>query len=186
MNKILFTLVAAAVFCFGACAQKNEPAKAKSSRALVVYFSATGTTAKAARAIADATGGDCLEIVPEKAYTAADLDWNDKQSRSTVEMEDAQSRPAMKQLQIDWSRYDVVYLGYPIWWDQAPRIVNTFLESYDLKGKTVIPFATSGGSGIGNSVRRLKESYPDIRWQDGKLLNGASAADVREWVDGQD
>lgn len=138
-------------------------------KTLVAYFSATGTTAKVAKEIAAETGGELYEIVPAEPYTAADLDWRNSHSRSSVEMNDPKSRPAMKGSKDDIGSYDVVYLGYPIWWGVAPHIINTFIESHDLKGKRVIPFATSGGSGIERSVGELKAAYPDINWQEGKL-----------------
>lgn len=149
----------------------------------MVYFSATGTTKAAAQRLANVTGGELYEIQPEQPYTDADLDWNDRQSRSSVEMNNPQSRPAVKGKKENMADYDVIFIGYPIWWDLAPTIVNTFIESYDLKGKTVITFATSDGSSIGNSVSTLKKTYPEIRWRDGKLLNRASEKSIREWVD---
>ena len=152
------------------------------NKALVVYFSATGTTAKAARTIAEVTGGTLYEIVPQQAYTSDDLDWNDKQSRSSVEMNNPQARPALKDMKLDVAAYDVIFIGYPIWWNQAPRIINTFIESHDLKGKALVPFATSGGSGISNSLKELKRTYPDLEWQGGKLLNRASRNTVQSWV----
>lgn len=112
---------------------------------LIAFFSASGETARLARTIADVTGGDLFEIRSETAYTAADLNWNDQNSRSTVEMKDEKSRPAVADSVTDMAQYDVVFVGFPIWWYQAPRIIETFLESYDLAGKTVVPFATSGG-----------------------------------------
>ena len=156
------------------------------NKPLVVYFSATGTTAKAARTIADVTGGTLYEIVPQQAYTADDLDWNDKQSRSSVEMNNPQARPALKDTKLNVAAYNVIFIGYPIWWDQAPRIINTFIESHDLKGKTLVPFATSGGSGITGSVRALRKAYPNLEWQDGKLLNRVSRNAVQNWVSGLD
>ena len=153
------------------------------NKPLVVYFSATGTTAKAARTIAEVTGGTLYGIVPQQAYTADDLDWNDGQSRSSVEMNNPQARPALKDTKPDVTAHDVmIFIGYPIWWDQAPRIINTFIESHDLKGKTLVPFATSGGSGISNSVRELRKAYPDLEWQDGRLLNGASRSAIQSWA----
>lgn len=152
-------------------------------KTLVVYFSATGTTANAARMIADIAGGTLYEIVPQQAYTSDDLDWNDRQSRSSVEMNNPKARPALKDTQLDVSKYDVVFIGYPIWWDQAPRIINTFIESHSLKGKTLIPFATSGGSGINNSVKELRKAYPDLLWQNGKLLNSTSRNAIQSWVE---
>ena len=168
---------------FAACAQsKGEKSMQTGSKPLVAYFSATGTTAQAARVIADVTGGTLYEIAPQQTYTADDLDWNDRQSRSSVEMNDPQARPALKDTKVDVAAYDVVFIGYPIWWNQAPRIVNTFIESHDLKGKTLIPFATSGGSGIAGSVKELRKAYPDLEWQDGKLLNGAGREAIQNWA----
>ena len=168
MNKILLTLAAAMAICLTACAQNKEKRNMETTtpRTLVAYFSATGTTAKVARQIAGITGGTLYEITPQEAYTAADLDWNDKHSRSSVEMSNPQSR----------------FIGYPIWWDQAPRVINTFIERHDLKGKTLIPFATSGGSGISHSVSTLKTTYPDLNWQEGKLLNHTDSNSLGEWV----
>ena len=183
MNKIILTLAAVMTMSFAACAQnKGEKSMQTENKPLVVYFSATGTTAKAARTIADVTGGTLYEIVPQQAYTADDLDWNDKQSRSSVEMNNPQARPALKDTKLDVAAYDVIFIGYPIWWDQAPRIINTFIESHDLKDKALVPFATSGGSGISNSVRELRKAYSDLEWQDGKLLNGASRNAIQNWV----
>ena len=183
MNKIILALAAVMTISLAACAQnKGEKSMQTENKALVVYFSATGTTAKAARTIADVTGGTLYEIVPQQAYTADDLDWNDKQSRSSVEMNNPQARPALKDTKQDVAAYDVIFIGYPIWWDQAPRIINTFIESHDLKGKTLVPFATSGGSGISNSLKELKRTYPDLEWQGGKLLNRASWNTVQNWV----
>ena len=187
MNKIILTLAAVMTMSFAACAQnKGEKNMQTENKPLVVYFSATGTTAKAARTIADVTGGTLYEIVPQQAYTADDLDWNDKQSRSSVEMNNPQARPALKDTKPNVAAYNVIFIGYPIWWDQAPRIINTFIESHDLKGKTLVPFATSGGSGITGSVRALRKAYPDLEWQDGKLLNRASRNAVQNWVSGLD
>lgn len=184
MNKIILTLAAVMTMSFAACAQNNKREKNMQTekKPLVVYFSATGTTARAARMIADVTGGTLCEIVPQQTYTSDDLDWNDKQSRSSVEMNNPDARPAVKDTKIDFAAYDVIFIGYPIWWNQAPRIINTFIESHDLKGKTLVPFATSGGSGINNSAEELKKTYPDLEWQKGKLLNGVSYDDIRSWV----
>ena len=168
---------------FAACAQnKGDSNMQNENKPLVVYFSATGTTAKVARTIADVSGGTLYEIVPQQAYTSDDLDWNDRQSRSSVEMNNPQARPAMKDTKLDVAACNIVFIGYPIWWDQAPRIINTFIESHDLQGKTLVPFATSGGSGITGSVRELRKAYPDLKWQDGKLLNGANRNTIQNWV----
>ena len=183
MNKIMLTLAVVMTMSFAACAQnKGEKSMQTENKPLVVYFSATGTTAKAARTIAEVTGGTLYEIVPQQAYTSDDLDWNDKQSRSSVEMNNPQARPALKDTNMDVTAYDVIFIGYPIWWNQAPRIINSFIESHDLKGKTLVPFATSGGSGISNSVKELRKAYPNLEWQGGKLLNGASRNTVQNWV----
>lgn len=184
MNKIIFTLAAVMTLSFAACGQnKGEKSMQTENKPLVVYFSATGTTAMVARTIADITGGTLYEIVPQRAYTSDDLDWNDRQSRSSVEMNNPQARPALKDTKPDVTAHDVmIFIGYPIWWDQAPRIINTFIESHDLTGKTLVPFATSGGSGIGNSVSELRKTYPDLEWQDGRLLNGASRSAIQSWA----
>ena len=150
----------------------NGSSRAQDKKILVAYFSCTGTTERAANAIAQAVGGTLYRITPATPYTSADLDWNDKSSRSSREMADEQSRPALGGETLDPQDYDVVFLGYPIWWDLCPRLVNTFLEKYDFSGKTVLPFATSGGSSITNSVKQLKKLYPEIDWKEGKLLNG--------------
>ena len=152
-------------------------------KVLVAYFSATGVTARAAQKVAEATGGEVYAITPAKPYTGADLDWNDKQSRSSVEMNDPKARPALGGERLDVSEYDVVFIGYPIWWNQAPRLINTFIESHNLKGKTVIPFATSGGSTIGGSTTTLKRSYPALEWKEGRLLNRADEKTLRTWIE---
>lgn len=183
MKKILSTLAAVMALCTAVFAKGSDAQGAQSgSKALVAYFSATGTTDKAARTLADATGGVLYEIAPQQAYSSADLNWNDKQSRSSVEMNDPASRPALKETNADIASYDVVFIGYPIWWNEAPRIINTFIESHDLKGKKLVPFATSGGSGISNSVKELKNTYPDLNWEDGRLLNSAGGNAVKEWA----
>lgn len=152
-------------------------------KTIVVYFSATGTTKDVAKRIAKITGADLQEIMPLQPYTAADLNWNDKNSRSSVEMANPKSRPAIQSIETDMSKYDVIFIGYPIWWDLAPTVVNTFIESHRLKGKTVIPFATSGGSTIRNSVVQLKSAYPDIIWKEGKLLNHPSDSTLSQWIE---
>ena len=154
-------------------------------KTLVAYFSASGETAKLAKTIADVTGGDLFEIRPEQRYTAADLNWNDKKSRSTLEMQDEMSRPAIADRVADMPQYDTVFVGFPIWWYQAPRIIETFLESYDFAGKTVIPFATSGGSGMGKTESILKACCSaETKWLSGKrLASRESAASVQKWID---
>ena len=150
---------------------------------LVAYFSASGQTAKLAKTLAGVTGGDLFEIAPETAYTAADLDWMDKKSRSTIEMKDPKSRPAIAGKVADMAQYDTVFVGFPIWWYQAPRIIETFLESYDFSGKTVIPFATSGGSGMGGTNKALAPSCKGARLVEGKVFRSSTSTDtLREWV----
>ena len=177
MKKIATCLIAAAALA-GGHAQETPTAP----HTLVAYFSATGTTAAAAQKLAKVTGGELWEIAPAQSYTAADLDWTDHSSRSYVEMHDASSRPALKGIKENIAEYDVVYIGYPIWWHVAPTIINTFIESHDLKGKTLIPFATSGSQDIEFSVDKLKKSYPTLNWKPGKLLNGATESSIREWI----
>ena len=155
-------------------------------KALVAYFSASGETARLARTIAGVTGGALFEIAPETAYTAADLDWMDKKSRSTLEMNDETSRPAIAGRVEDMAQYDTVFVGFPIWWYQAPRIIETFLESYDFSGKTIVAFATSGGSGLGRTEALLKpHCAASARWLPGKRLSSReSAQSVQAWVSG--
>lgn len=183
MKRILLWMAAAFVMTAAVCAQGTGAGK--ETRTLVAYFSATGTTEKAAKQIASLTGGALYKIMPEKAYTSADLDWRDKSSRSSMEMNDAKARPAIKGAVDDFGRYDVVYLGYPIWWNLSPRIINTFMESYDFTGKTVIPFATSGGSTISESEKALKKSYPDVKWAKGRLLNRVTEEEMKNWIQQQ-
>lgn len=151
-------------------------------KTLVAYFSASGQTAKLAKTLAGVTGGDLFEIAPETAYTAADLDWMDKKSRSTIEMKDPKSRPAIAGKVADMAQYDTVFVGFPIWWYQAPRIIETFLESYDFSGKTIIPFATSGGSGMGRTVDELQKLCPNANWKAGKMVNGVSDKALADWA----
>lgn len=160
----------------GAAAQNTAEGGAGSSRVLVAYFSCTGTTRRAAEAVAGTLGATLYRITPAKPYTSADLDWHNDRSRSSVEMKDPSARPAIGGEKIDARTYDTVLLGYPIWWDEAPRAINTFIESLHLQGVRVIPFATSGGSSIAASVRALRAAYPDVDWQTGRLLNGGAKA----------
>ena len=155
------------------------------SRKLVAYFSASGVTAKVAETLAEAIGADIYEIEPEVPYTKADLDWMDKQSRSTIEMNDPASRPAIKEMRDNMDDYDTVFVGFPIWWYVAPTIINTFLENYDLTGKTIIPFATSGGSGMGKTNEKLQPSCPNSKMVEGKVFKkSASKPELAAWVDG--
>lgn len=143
------------------------------SKKLVAYFSASGVTAKAAKILAETVGAEIYEIKPETPYTNADLNWHNKQSRSSVEMNDPSFRPAIVDQDANIKEFNVVFIGFPIWWYVAPTIINTFLESYDFSGKVIVPFATSGGSGFGETVEKLRPSVSEQTiWKDGKLLNG--------------
>lgn len=153
------------------------------SRKLVAYFSASGTTAKVAEALAEAAGADIFEIQPAVPYTRADLNWQNKKSRSTVEMQDTASRPAIAVKRNNMDDYDTVFVGFPIWWYVAPAIINTFLESYDLKGKTIIPFATSGGSGMGRTNEKLFPSCPGAKLTEGRVFNiDATKSEFTYWI----
>lgn len=176
---------AALTACAGtAKTETNQPTEeTKEMKTLVAYFSASGVTEGVAKQIATATGGDLFKIDPQQPYTDADLDWTDKSSRSTLEMQDKSSRPAIASKVDNIADYDVIYLGFPIWWYTAPTIINTFVESYDLKGKTVVPFATSGGSTIDRACADLEEAYPDINWKPGRLLNSPTEAQIKEFTD---
>lgn len=151
------------------------------SKILVAYFSASGVTKSAAQRLAKASGADLFEIKPAQPYSKEDLDWTNKKSRSSVEMSSPDSRPEIAEKLDNMSEYDVVFVGFPIWWYVAPTIINTFLESYDFSGKTVIPFATSGGSGMGKTEEVLHKICP-ANWKGGRVINGASENDLRKWV----
>lgn len=153
------------------------------SKILVAYFSASGVTKNAAEKLAKAANADLFEIKPVRPYTDADLDWTDKKSRSTVEMNDLSSRPEIANKCENMGSYDVVFVGFPIWWYVEPRIIDTFLESYDFSEKTVIPFATSGSSGLGKTAENFKKLLgANATVKDGKLLTRASETDVSDWV----
>lgn len=145
---------------------------------LVAYFSASGVTRRKSEALAKVIGADLHEIAPAESYTDADLDWTNKRSRSTVEMQNPSSRPALKEPKTDLSAYDTVYIGFPIWWGVAPHAVNTFIESNDLAGKQLVIFATSGGSGLSPAVHDLQKRYPTLQIVSGKLLNGSVTGDL--------
>lgn len=153
-------------------------------KTLVVYFSATGQTAQLAKTIASVCKADLFELVPELSYTDADLNWNDLKSRSSIEMKDEQCRPAIQHQINDFASYDTVLIGFPIWWYIAPRIIQTFLESYDFHDKTLIPFATSGGSGMGDSERILQRTCTtDAHWLKGKRMDAnVSKEAIRSWL----
>lgn len=153
------------------------------SKKLVAYFSASGNTKEAAETIAKAAGADICEITPKVRYTKADLNWMDKKSRSSVESNNKSFRPEIIKNDIDMGQYDEVIIGFPIWWYVAPTIVNTFLEAYDFAGKKIVLFATSGGSGFGNTVKELQPSAPDAVITEGKLLNGMSKQEIIAWAE---
>ena len=154
------------------------------SKKIVAYFSAGGVTANVAKELAEAWGADLYEIRPLIPYTAADLDWMNKKSRSSVEMNDPSSRPELADNMADIAGHDVIFVGFPVWWYTAPTIINTFLEAYDFSGKTIVPFATSGGSGLGKTAETLQEIVPSATVTDGKLLNGKqNAAELKKWAD---
>lgn len=187
-NKaIKTTMIMALAVVIGLCAcssksGKNNGEESSDSKSIICYFSASGVTAKAAQRIADLTGFPVYEIVPESVYTDADLDWRDSLSRSSVEMRDFSIRPALKDSVSDLSEYSVVFLGYPNWWNTHPTIINTFIESNNLQGKTIVPFMTSGGSNIINSEQKLREQYPHLTFAKGLLMNDVSDEDIEKWV----
>jgi flavodoxin len=153
------------------------------SKTLVAYFSASGTTAKVAKKMAEAIGADLFEIKPETPYSGADLNWQNKNSRSSVEMNDRSSRPAIAVKAADMPQYDVVFVGFPVWWYREPSIIDTFMESYDFAGKTVIPFATSGGSGLGDSAANMQKLAKGAKVVNGKRFSGsASAEELKAWA----
>jgi len=195
MKKLSF--IFALALMMGACQNNSQTTAGDNAQAtqtdstarttLVAYFSASEAhiTAQVAKTLAQAADADLFEIVPEQIYTAADLDWQDKQSRSTIEMQDSTARPAVATKVENMDQYTTIYVGFPIWWYTAPRIINTFLEQYDLTGKTIIPFATSGGSDMGKSGEDLKKaSAPGANWiLPGKVLNGNPPVDsLKTWI----
>ncbi len=191
MKKIFYILACMMTGCLALCtvmtanaqdSKKNDNVM-NNKKTLVAYFSATGTTMEAASKLAKVANADLHEIIPEVPYTPADLNWRDKSSRSTVEMENKSSRPAIANRVENMEQYDTVFVGYPIWWYIAPTIINTFLEQYDLTGKTVVPFFTSGGSGAGQTMKYLKPSAPGANWVDPKNLNYMGEAEMKNWID---
>jgi len=175
--KRLTLILAACSLLWTACAQKNtqnndtQTMENNAKKTLVAYFSATGTTKAAAQQLAAQCNADLFEITPEQPYTQADLNWQDKQSRSSVEMADKTSRPAIKENCANLAQYDTVWIGFPIWWYTAPTIVNTFIEAHDLAGKVINVFATSGGSDVTGAAADLKKAYPQYQWGESRLMN---------------
>ncbi len=150
---------------------------------LVAYFSASGVTKAVAEHLAKAADADLFEIKPETPYTRADLDWTNKKSRSSIEMSDPNSRPKIAEKVSNMDSYDTVFIGFPIWWYVAPAIIKTFVESYDFSGKTIVPFATSGGSGMGKTVEALKPlCSSSAKWENGKMLNYISEQELNHWL----
>ena len=153
------------------------------SKVLVAYFSASGVTAKVAEGLAKEIGASLFEIEPESPYTNADLNWQDKKSRSTIEMNDRSCRPAIRSKVEDMSQYDVVFVGFPVWWYREPSIIDTFMEAYDFSGKTVVPFATSGGSPIGDAGKNMQALAPGAKVAAGKrLTTGTSGKALADWA----
>ena len=183
--QVLFTvLVVFLTFSVSASGQaQNRDKMEENSKTLVAYFSATGTTMEAATRLAKAAGADLHEIVPETRYTPADLNWRDKNSRSSVEMANKSSRPAIANRVENIAQYDTVFVGFPIWGYIAPTIINTFLEQYDLSGKTIVPFFTSGGSGAGETLKHLQPSAPDANWVAPKNFNYLTDEDMKAWLE---
>lgn len=199
MKNIFLLLALAALTCCGTAQDKKDNGAStdsttateqektqneKTMKTLVTYFSASGVTRNAAKQVADIIGADLYEITPEQLYTDADLDWRDKNSRSTIEMNDKTSRPALKDggKVANLDQYDVVYVGFPIWWYTAPTIINTFIEANDFSGKTIVPFATSGGSNIKKACEDLRTAYPNYKFGEGKLLNSIDKTDIEAWT----
>lgn len=153
------------------------------SKILVTYFSASGVTKGVAEKLANIIDGDLFEIEPKEKYTSEDLNWRNKQSRSSVEMQNREIRPEMKEKNININDYDTILIGFPIWWGVAPTIVNTFIESMDLSGKKLIPFCTSGGSGMSYCENDLRKTYPNYNWKEGKRLNGDEDEEfIKSWI----
>ena len=169
--KRITLIIAACCLILTACAQNNQTKENKGMKTLIVYFSATGNTKAAAQKLAQEFNADLYEITPEVPYTAADLNWRDKTSRSTIEMKDKTSRPAINGRCENIADYDVVWIGFPVWWYTAPTIVNTFIEAHDLSGKTLNVFATSGGSKVEPCAADLKKAYPQYTWGESRLMN---------------
>lgn len=171
MKRIVTILCMVAVLMGADAYAQNRKENKEMKRTLVAYFSATGTTKAAAQKLAKEKEADLFEITPAVPYTSADLDWHDKQSRSSKEMKDKSSRPAIKNTCPNIADYDTVWIGFPVWWYTAPTIINTFIEAHNLSGKVICVFATSGGSGVKGSASDLKKAYPQYTWGESRLMN---------------
>lgn len=183
MKRLLFTIMA--ISCMGGALNAASSSSEKSDgKVLVAYISFSGNTERIAKSIAQETGGDLYVITPAKAYSAADLDWRDEGSRCSKENANPKARPAIAGESLDIDEYDVVFLGYPIWWGVCPRVVNTFIEKYKFEGKKVIPFATSSSSGIEQSEQQFKSLYPNVDWQSGRRFSGSQTGEAATWAAG--
>ena len=196
MKQMILVLSLAVLTCCGTAQNKDvskgsatvteqeQTQQEQTMKVLVTYFSASGVTRNVARQLADIFDADLFEITPEQLYTDADLDWRDKTSRSTIEMNDKSSRPAIKDggKVPNLDQYDVVYVGFPIWWYTAPTIINTFIEANDFTGKTIVPFATSGGSTIEKACEDLQAAYPTYKFGKGRLLNHIDNSEIEKWA----
>ncbi len=195
MNKIIIGCLSLISVIFPSCAKDYvepvdnptegptmEGSKPQQGKVAVVYFSATGTTEKVAKEIANATKGQLIEIQPENAYTSADLNWHDDKSRTSIEMNDKNSRPAIKNGAVKLNDINIVFIGYPIWWNEAPRVINTFIDSNNLKGKKIYTFCTSGSSPIEGNINALRQTYPTLDIVQGKRLNNATKATIESWI----
>lgn len=184
IKKLICALVGGLI-ALSSCAEKKgtemKENNEENGKVLVTYFSATGNTRRATNELADVMGADIFEIKPEKAYTDADLDWTDSTSRCYYEMHNLDHRPAVADTVKNMEDYDTVFVGFPIWWYIAPTIINTFIENNNLEGKTIVCFATSGGSPIKPCVDALKKQYPNLNWTEGRLLNHSSRQDLQDW-----
>ncbi len=179
MKRMILSVMMLSVLLLTAFGQtKNN----NGTKILVAYFSATGTTEAVAKDLAEVTGAALYKIKPEVKYTAADLDWRNNESRSSVEMANKNSRPSIVKDLKDADSFDVIYIGFPVWWNTAPTLINTFIETYGFEGKTVVFFATSGGSSIDKANQEFKTQYPKIDWKAGKTLNGATKTEIKAWV----
>lgn len=187
MKRLLSSLLAVCLLLTFGCAASAETVQTSEgeARTLIVYFSGTGNTKLVAQRIAELTGAELYEIVPVEPYTAEDLNYNDDNCRANLEMNDDSARPAIEGDLIDLADYDTIFIGYPIWWGTMPRIINTFLDMYDLSGKVILPFCTSGGSGISHSVSAIREAEPEADVRDGLRAENAQDEAIEGWVSAQ-
>lgn len=186
MAVLMMTVMSCGTFGQSRTTQAGNATNAGGKKILVAYFSATGTTKKLAEYVASSVGADLYEIKPETPYTSADLNWHDRSTRATTEQNTPTARPKISGSVANMAQYDVVFVAYPIWWGQAPKIIYTFLESYDMSGKTIVPFCTSGSSGIGSSASNLKLSASRATFKDGKrFAGGTNRATMEAWAKGE-